>query len=158
MADSLRRNRCGIHCGHMKHLNGIVSRRHWVGPSKVVVVSRFECGFVAAPIVNSNPRMIARQADTDGIPRQALRALRDVWIDLSGYDLVASATDWLRSNSYSRPGPSKKALKLLRTVSEFWICVLKDVWASRALMTAFVSPRSRSGELANCSFRLLLAC
>ncbi len=46
----------------------------------------------------------------------------------------------------------------LRTVSEPNACVLIAVCASSAPMIAFMSSDLRSGEFANCSFVLLVAC
>ena len=63
-----------------------------------------------------------------------------------------------RSVSHKRAWLSKMSVIPLCTAGEFNACVLMALWASRAPMMAFNSSFFRSGELANCSFVLLVAC
>lgn len=70
------------------------------------------------------------------------------------YDCARSVAACSRRVSYSRAGPSNTSFSPSRTVSELRACMLIAVWASRALMTAFMISVFRSDEFANCSLVL----
>ncbi len=72
--------------------------------------------------------------------------------------LASQAKTGSRSVSYSPEWLRKMSLSPPRTVMEFSAWLLISVCASSAPMMALSSQVFRSGELANCSLLLLLAC